>query len=170
MRHATENNDGTLKEGLLLKEESSYLRENPGASISDRERLIIHLHNRCRVDEVFEVLKVCRFLEDSYCRLSEEEKNLVRSETPLSNGLVFRGFETHSEASYLSIVDFIINKMDLFTEFRNRDLRSPEPLLSKYRQVLQEFYSVILDHDLPKLLDATQIVAIAKASAEAREP
>ncbi len=116
------------------------------------------------------MLKVCRFLEDSYCRLSEEEKSLVRSETPLSNGLVFRGFETHSEASHLSIADFIINKMDLFTEFRNRDLRSSEPLLVKYRQVLQGFYSVILDHDLPRLLDATQIVAIAKASAEAREP
>ena len=154
----------------MLKEESSYLRENPDASISDRERLIVHLHNRSRVDEVFDVLQMCRFLEDSYCRLSEEEKSLVRSETPFLNGLVFRGFEPHSEASYLSIADFIINKMDLFTEFRNRDLRSLEPLLAKYRQVLQEFYSVILDHDLPKLLDATQIVAIARASAEARAP
>ncbi|MCY3735341.1 MAG: YfbU family protein [Gemmatimonadaceae bacterium] len=154
----------------MLKGESSYSRESPDASISDRERLIVHLHSQSRVDEVFEVLKVWRLLEDSYCRLSEEEKSLVRSETPLSNGLAFRGFETHSEASYLSIADFIINKMDLFTEFRNRDLRSPEPLLAKYRQVLQEFYSVFPDHNLPKLLDATRIVAIARASAEAREP
>ena len=158
-----------LKEGLLVEEESSYSRENPDATLSDRERLIVHLHNQSQVDEVFEVLKVCRFLEDSYCRLSEEEKSVVRSETPFSKGYVFRGFETHSEASYLSIADFIFNKMDLFTEFRNRDLRSPEPLLAKYRQVLQEFYAVLLDHDLPRLLDATQIVAIAKASAEARE-
>ena len=159
-----------LKEGLLVEEESSYSRENPDATLSDRERLIVHLHNQSQVDEVLEVLKVCRFLEDSYCRLSEEEKSVVRSETPFSKGYVFRGFETHSEASYLSIADFIINKMDLFTEFRNRDLRSPEPLLAKYRQVLQEFYSVILDHDLPRLLDATQIVAIARASAETQEP
>lgn len=153
----------------MVEEESSYSRENPDATLSDRERLIVHLHNQSQVDEVFEVLKVCRFLEDSYCRLSEEEKSVVRSETPFSKGYVFRGFETHSEASYLSIADFIFNKMDLFTEFRNRDLRSPEPLLAKYRQVLQEFYAVLLDHDLPRLLDATQIVAIAKASAEARE-
>ena len=153
-----------------MREESSSLRENPEASISDREGLIIHLHSQSRVDEVFEVLQMCRFLEDSYCRLSEEEESLVRSETPFANGLFFEGFETHSEGSYLSIADFIINKMDLFTEFRNRDLKSPKPLLAKYRQVLQEFYSAILDHDLPKLLDATQIVAIAKASAETKEP
>ena len=92
------------------------------------------------VHEVGEVLNVWWFLEQSYARLSEKDKDRVKKEAePFGNRVVFRGFDGNEEAEYLNIAQFMIDEMNQFPDFGGRDLNSHMPSIEWHRRMVRAF-------------------------------
>ena len=115
------------------------------------------------VDEVVDVLNVWRFLEQSYARLSEKDKDRVKQEAePFGNRVVFRGFDGNEETEYLIIAQFLIDKLDLFTHFGGRDLNSHMPSIEQHRRMVRAF-KPIRSSLSGNLLSAGHIIKILNA-------
>jgi uncharacterized protein len=92
------------------------------------------------VKEVVDILDMWSVIELSYERLSPESKKELSSR--LKDYQVpprFRGFDGNNESDYLSAAYFLINRLDRFPEFKDRNLNSHFLVLSGYRQMLAVF-------------------------------
>ena len=87
---------------------------------------------------VVAVLDTWDYLEASYDSLPEEgkaflKKNLSGDEMPVR----FMGFDGNHEAAELGIARFLIEKMDRFSRFEDRELNSHYPTTGSYRALLE---------------------------------
>ncbi len=130
--------------------------EYPGIlhSHQDREQI---------VSEVANILDMWLFLESGYGRLSDEQKKQVAAELdPFGKDVRFPGFDGNYESDHYSIARFLVDKMNRFPSFKNRDLNSHSGRLTGYRQMLMTFEPMrrmLTGGDL----SAPQIVSILKA-------
>ena len=116
------------------------------------------------VREVLDVLDVWRFFEQSYTNLSEEDKERVKEEAdPFGVNVVFSGFDGNYETEHLIIAQFLINKMDRFTEFGDRDLNSHTPSIDGYRRMVRAFETMKSNLRGRNLLSADHIIELINA-------
>ncbi len=114
--------------------------------------------------EVGDILEVWWFLEQSYARLSQKDKDRVKKEAePFGNNVVFRGFDGNNEAEYLNIAHFLINKLNRFVEFKDRDLNSHAPLVDGYRRMVKAFEPMRPHLSGGNFLSAGHIILILNA-------
>lgn len=109
---------------------------------------------------VLDVLGMFTILEFSYEKLSTKDKKLIKKEAgPLIGDLQFRGFDGNEECRYMGIARFLIEEMDRFQNFKDRDLNSHMPTIDTYSRMLSVFKP--LKEDLVGMwLDANQMIAI----------
>ena len=91
------------------------------------------------VDFVADVLQMWTYLERSYDKLSKEQQEQIKKQVtlpPFSKFLKFPGFDGNYEAQYYSIMDFLVNSMDRFVTFKNRDLVLSFPMSEIYARML----------------------------------
>lgn len=119
--------------------------------------------NRETVHEVVDVLNVWWFLEQSYARLSEKDKDRVRKETEPFDDVVFQGFDGNEEPEYLSIAEFLINKMNRFADFKGRYLNSHMPSIERHRRMVRAFKPIKPYLGGGNLLSAEHIIEILNA-------
>ena len=120
--------------------------------------------SRETVHEVVDVLNVWWFLEQSYARLSEKDKDRVKKEAePFGNHVVFRGFDGNEETEYLSIAEFLIDKMNRFADFKGRDLNSHFPSIERHRRMVRAFKPIRPYLGGGNLLSAEHIIEILNA-------
>ncbi len=88
---------------------------------------------------VYDVFKMYRDLNNSYKKLSPEEQEQIDKDD-----LLFKGYDGHSEASYLSFANFIILELEHFVEIKLlldsgeiESLDSHYSTLSDYKKMLQ---------------------------------
>ena len=80
------------------------------------------------------------YLERSYTALSEKDRARVKEEAkPFGGDVVFLGFDGNKEIEHLVTADFLIEKLDRFIEFRDRDLNSHMPSIDGYRHMVRTF-------------------------------
>ena len=116
------------------------------------------------VHEVVDVLNVWWFLEQSYARLSEKDKDRVKKEAePFGDHVVFRGFDGNEEIEYLNIAQFLIDKLNRFVDFRGRDLNSHMPSLDWHRRMVRAFKPIRPHLGGGNLLSAVHIIKILNA-------
>ncbi len=113
------------------------------------------------VHEVVDILDMWYFLEASFEKLSDDDKQKVQSElssSPFGNKVRFEGFDGNSEANYRSIALFLVNKLDRFTLFKGREMNSHWMVLDGYRRMFNAFKpirSVMMGRDLttPEIIE-----------------
>ena len=116
------------------------------------------------VHEVGEVLNVWWFLEQSYARLSEKDKDHVKKEAePFGDDVVFRGFDGNEEAEYLNIAQFLIDKLNRFPDFGGRDLNSHMPSIEWHRRMVRAFKPIKSRLSGGNFLSAGNIIEILNA-------
>lgn len=90
-------------------------------------------------DEVVEILAMWQNIEESYERLTEEEKSEIKKEVVL--GAKFHGFDGNNECEYMSVAGYYIDHLERFPRFKGRDLNAHIPTLETYRRMLVVFKS-----------------------------
>ena len=124
----------------------------------------VQAYSMATVHEVLDVLDMWPYLEQSYANLSEKDKERVKEEAkPFGGDVVFLGFDGNKEIEHLVIAEFLINKLDRFIEFGDRDLNSHMPSIDGYRRMVRVFKTM-----KPKLwginsLSADHIIEILNA-------
>lgn len=90
---------------------------------------------------VTDVLDMHSIMEDSYERLSDEDKKRMSVEAaPFGGNRSFMGFDGNNEHQYRSVCSFLIKKMQRFTDFHDRaNLNSHSPTLDIYQRMLDVF-------------------------------
>jgi len=114
------------------------------------------------VTEVVNYLDMWTFIEISYERLTQEEKNRVEIEAePFGKHVKFPGFDGNNESEYLGVARFLIDDLERFTDFKGRDLNSHCPLVEAYRRMYSLFHQ--MQASLHNGMDVVQIVELLKA-------
>lgn len=86
------------------------------------------------------VMAMWDHMERGYEALSAKDKVLVAaSAAPLGEKVRFPGFDGNSEAGYIGIARFLVEKMGRFSRFRDRDFNSHIPMLRAYDRMLTVF-------------------------------
>ncbi len=92
------------------------------------------------VSEVLNIMEMWRFIEYHYSQLSDANKTEVaRLANPFGDNPQFSGFDGNNETEYMSIAQCIVEDLDRFNEFQDRDLNSHAPSLDGYRRMLPVF-------------------------------
>lgn len=80
------------------------------------------------VKDVVNILTMWSSIENSYEKLSLEDKEIVQIEaTPFGKHVKFDGFDGNNECSHFSIASFLIDHLNRFSNFKGRDLNSHTP-------------------------------------------
>ena len=102
-------------------------------------------------------------LEVSYQQLSLEGKEKVKAEAKMfGSDVKFRGFDGNRETEHMAAARILIDDLDGFTTFSERDLNSHMPLLPKYERMV-EVYSTMRSEASGETLNAEQIIQILNA-------
>lgn len=113
-------------------------------------------------DEVGRILEVWWYLERSYKQLSTEDKEGV--EKTLGYIPRFPGFSRDHEGNRLQIAYYLINKLDRFVDFKDRDLGSDaSPLIDQYRHMVRAFDEIKQHLHAGSWLNASLIVELLDA-------
>ena len=92
------------------------------------------------VQEVADVLEMWRHIEWGYAKLRKEDRTRIKTEAePFGKHVSFAGFDGNEETEHLSIANFLVKKLDRFTELKGRDLNSHMPCIDAYRRMLEVF-------------------------------
>ncbi len=114
------------------------------------------------VREVFDILDMWRMIEFSYAELNNEDKEFVEKEAILfGKNPKFSGFDGNNESKYMSTVEFLVNDLDRYREFKGRDFNSHAPKLDIYHRMLT-IYKPIVEKNSDSVLLAQDLVNILK--------
>lgn len=92
------------------------------------------------VSEVVNVLEMWSFIENGYARISKTDKERIAVEAkPFGKHVAFTGFDGNNESGHYSVARFMINDLERFPIFKERDLNSHMPLMDAYRRMLTVF-------------------------------
>ncbi|EGQ7815807.1 MULTISPECIES: YfbU family protein [Vibrio] len=112
------------------------------------------------VKEVLDILDMWRFIERSYENLSDESKAYVASNAkPFGEEPKFSGFDGNNETDYMCTASFLVNDLDRFTEFKDRDFNSHCPSLDGYERMLS-VYKPIVESNGYRLLTAEELTQV----------
>jgi hypothetical protein len=90
--------------------------------------------------EVLDILDMWRLIEPAYATFSPTDKAAVTaSGVPHGDDPKFRGFDGNNESEHMSIADFLIHKLNRYSEFDKRYLNSHSHTLHSYRAMLRVF-------------------------------
>lgn len=95
------------------------------------------------VKDVLDILDMWSFIEYSYEKLSAEQKAALEVEAkPFGRSPKFRGFDGNHESEYMSTAAFLVNQLDRFVEFKDRDFNSHMGSVDAYRRMLVPYLRV----------------------------
>lgn len=113
------------------------------------------------VSEVCDVLDMWSALERSHKRLTDDQRE--RFESAWSGAPVrFTGFSVNDEIKHYSAAKILINKLDRFERFKERELNSHLPYLGAYRRMLTVFKR-LPDTSLAGDLSVDEMIDLMKA-------
>ncbi len=116
-----------------------------------------------QITETVDVLDMWSFIESSYEKLSEADKERIAKEAdPFGKYVKFPGFSGNEETYNLSIARFLIDQLGRFTNFKGRDLDSHFPSLDAYRRMLSVYMPLRNEIAHTGGLTADQLIAILK--------
>lgn len=90
------------------------------------------------VKTVVDILDMWFFIERAAKKLPEQELAKLKENTGYSF-FDFEGFDGNNEGEYYSTALFIVNKLNRFTHFKNRELNSHSPSIDMYERMLDVF-------------------------------
>jgi uncharacterized protein YfbU (UPF0304 family) len=122
-----------------------------------------HVDSRQVLHEVVDVLDMWSFLEEGYEALSTSEIARIEKEAdPFGKYVKFTGFDGNNESEHMGIALFLVEKMDRFTRFKERDMNSHHPSIEAYARMFAVF-EPIRNTLVGRRLSVTEIISILKA-------
>lgn len=97
-----------------------------------------HTDKPSDVHLVVNTLDMWTFVESRIEKLTEPEKDQLKAANH-GHLPVFSGFDGNNESSLMSIAYFLIEKMNRFSRFKDRDLNSHCPTAARYRRMTAAF-------------------------------
>ena len=98
-----------------------------------------HFDRREAVHEVVNTLDMWSLIENSYENFSADDKKRVEARVGTSGrNPRFPGFDGNYETEYMSIAQFLVEKMDRFQSFKGRDFNSHHPEVDHSRRMTLE--------------------------------
>lgn len=96
------------------------------------------------VKEVLDILDMWSFIEYGYEQLNDSQKEKLLVDLDQTESFVrFGGFDYNNNSEHVSAMNFIINDLDRYTEFKGRYLNTHTMTsLPRYREMLEVFKSV----------------------------
>lgn len=92
------------------------------------------------VSLVVDILDMWSFIEEAYEDFDAAQKSDLEAKAPIfGKGVEFIGFDGNNEADARSIALFLVNDMDRFTRFSDRDLNSHHHVIDSYQRMLAVF-------------------------------
>src|SRR5713101_2753123 len=93
------------------------------------------------VTEMVKILAMWQRLEDSLKGLSAEDKAWLEKESVFGSDVKFSGFDGNGkiEVQYISAARFMVERLDRFKLFKDRDFNAHMPTLEAYRRMLPVF-------------------------------
>ena len=112
------------------------------------------------VSKVLDILEMWEHLEYSYNQLQPADKARVEKEAEQFGSRVrFRGFDGNNETEYMAAAGFLVNDLERFSIFKERDLNSHMPSLDTYGRMLAVYKPIRNSHEFGPL-SAEQIIRI----------
>ncbi|MGE0565870.1 MAG: YfbU family protein [Pseudolabrys sp.] len=119
--------------------------------------------NQHVVSEVVDVLDMWSFIESGYDKLSRKDKARIEAEAePFGRHVRFRGFDGNNETEYMGVARFLIDDLERFSSFKDRELNSHMPSVETYRRMLRVF-EPIRRNLVGRELGAPEIIALLNA-------
>ena len=92
------------------------------------------------VREVGNYLDMWSILEEGYESLSDTDREKVATEAePFGTDVQFRGFDGNNETTHMGAARFLIDDLDRFSRFADRDLNSHAPSIDGYQRMYLVF-------------------------------
>lgn len=111
--------------------------------------------------EVVDTLDMWSFIEAGYAKLSKKDKELVAVEAKLfGNNVMFPGFDGNNEGEHYAIARFLIDDMERFTKFKNRDLDSHSPKVGAYKRMWKLFEPMRVNIGYGQEMGASDIIQL----------
>jgi len=123
------------------------------------------------VREMVHIMSMWERLEQSFNNLSVEDKQWLAKESELGNDVKFHGWDGNSsvEVHYISAAHFMVEQLDRFQHFKDRDFNAHMPTLEAYRRMLPVF-ETILKRVLNKDFSKEQIAEVLAAYRHPDQP
>ena len=119
-----------------------------------------HTNTQSTADFVIRVLTMWRLIEESFGKLTDQDKDLVRQHAGITGAPLFPGWDSEQEANYKSTARIMTEQMNLFPMFIGRAATdSNRPALDRYKRMLLSLTGFDrIGSDQP--LDAAQLSAL----------
>jgi uncharacterized protein YfbU (UPF0304 family) len=116
------------------------------------------------VKEAVHILAMWQRLEQSFTGLSKDDKEWLAKNSWLGKDVKFHGFDGNGkiEVHYISASRFLVERLDRFEIFKDRDFNAHMPTLDAYRRMLAVF-EPILQQVTNKDFNAGQIAKVLDA-------
>ena len=115
------------------------------------------------VEKVVDVLEMWSQIEFSYSELPDKDKKDVKRKAGARGQHVkFPGFDVNNEIEHYSIARFLIDHLDRFQEFKQRDLNSHYPYNESYRRMWQ-IYEPMRKTLIGRHLSSSEIINLLDA-------
>jgi uncharacterized protein YfbU (UPF0304 family) len=112
---------------------------------------------------VVDVLDMWNFIERGHEKLSDTERAKVETDAaPFGKHVQFMGFDGNNEAELIGIAHFLVEKLDRFTRFADRELNAHMPTRESYARMLRMF-EPMRKQLIGQELNASQITALLLA-------
>lgn len=99
-----------------------------------------HVDSKAALRLVVDTLDMWTFIERAYADFSDDEKNRIQSEVgSWAKDPQFMGFDGNHESEYMSIAQFLVEKLRRFESFKGRSFNSHMPRVEAYRQMVAMF-------------------------------
>lgn len=110
---------------------------------------------------VVDTLDMWDFIEGSVEKLPPDETERLKAANH-GHLPVFAGFDGNNESSLMSIARFIVEKMNRFSRFKQRDFNSHAPTAARYRRMTTAFEPIRATLGFGRNLDVDQIIELLK--------
>lgn len=125
-----------IRSAIFGEKDWSISWKYPGIPFEDQETPEL-------VKDVLDILDMWSFIEYSYKNLSPAQKEeLEKKAAPFGRSPQFRGFDGNNETEYMSTAAFLVNQLDRFVEFKERDFNSHRPTVVAYKRMLGPYLRV----------------------------
>jgi uncharacterized protein len=120
-----------------------------------------HVDRREDVSLVVDTLGMWDFIEARIEKLAPDELERLKA---ANYGYLpqFAGFDGNYEPTLMSIARFMVEKMDRFSRFKNRDFNSHSPTADMYRRMAAAFQPIRAKLGMGRELSVDQIIELLK--------
>ncbi|MBX9900322.1 MAG: YfbU family protein [Burkholderiaceae bacterium] len=121
-----------------------------------------HIDRPADVTLVVNTLDMWDFIEGCIEKLTPDETERLKA---ANYGYLpsFAGFDGNNESSLVSITRFIVETMDRFSRFKERDFNSHAPTADRYRRMTTAFEPVRATLGFGRVLGVSQIIELLEA-------